>query len=84
MILFDEANVNKGGFGHTNADTFIMASNALGTVLMKWYSNANNIAFPSVPIFANNVAALAGGLVAGDVYKILDAGTGSYFTMIVL
>jgi hypothetical protein len=29
---------------------------------------------PSVPVYANNTAALAGGLVAGNVYRITGTG----------
>jgi hypothetical protein len=29
---------------------------------------------PSVPVYANNAAALAGGLVAGNVYRITGGG----------
>ena len=45
--------------------------------------NAYHVRFPGLQNFANNAAALAGGLVLGDAYLVTDVTTGSYQIQIV-
>jgi len=52
--------------GTDSQDSNITKNYTIGSIL--------SMPLPSVPVYANNAAALAGGLVVGNVYRITGTG----------
>jgi len=72
--------VQLGDTGGTGNGTIVNIEDASKLIQI----NGVHVRFPGLQSFANNAAAIAGSLVSGDAYLVLDATTSSYQIQVVI